>query len=71
MSVTQCVESDTSGMDSSTTEQREGAEELDKVEGLGQSSGEAEEGGLTLEDLLRLKEIIKKRLEELDDQDSA
>ena len=70
-SVTQCVESDTNVMDSTTTKQWKGGSELDKEEGLGQSSGEAEEGGLTLEDLLRLKEIIKKRLEELDDQDSA
>ena len=70
-SVTQGVESDTNVMDSTTTKQREGGEELDKGEGLGQSSGEAEEGGLTLEDLHRLKEIIKNKLEELEDQDSA
>ena len=58
-------------MDSPTTKQRERGEELDRGEGLGQSSGEAEEGGLTLEDLHKLKEIIKNKLRELDDQDSA
>ena len=67
----QCVESEINVMDSTTKEQWEGGEMMGKEEGWGQSSGEAEEGGLTLEDLLKLKEIIKKRLEELDDQDRA
>ena len=70
-SVTQCVESDINVMDSITNEQWEGGEMMGKEEGWGQSSGEAEEGGLTLEELQKLRKIIKKKLRELDDQDRA
>ena len=68
-SVAQCIAANSGGMDS-TIKQRVEVEELHNVEGLGQSSEEAQEGGLTLEDLLRLKDIIKKRLEEIEDQES-
>ena len=65
-SIAQCSAVSSGGMDSSVG-QRVKVEELHNVGELEQSSEESQEGGLTLEDLLRLKNIFEERLKDLEE----